>query len=216
MKEIIDFHRIKLSNVETDEIDSGIKNDNKIYVPIIKGAGKDHYIKQTHLYIDWGEKAVKNYRTDKKARFQNSKYYFKEGIGVNMVKTSRLHAYLLESRIFDQSVVGVFPFDKKYTYYLLAFLNSSVATKIIKIINPSANNSAKYIEKLPFLRPSDEILEEINFYVEEVIDGMKNNEAVNNRILDEINKIEQKIDNLVCKIYGITEEEKKVIEESLK
>jgi hypothetical protein len=36
------------------------------------------------------------------------------------------------------------------------------------------------------------------------------------RIEDEINKTDAEIDDLVYKIYGITEEEKKIIEESFK
>jgi len=89
------------------------------FIPIVKGVGKERYVKESKWYIDWSTEAVKHYKRDKKARFQNSQYYFKEGIGVSMVKTKGLKAFLLEKRIFDQSVVGVFLINQDFGYATL-------------------------------------------------------------------------------------------------
>ncbi len=131
------------------DILSGLEGTER-YIPIVKG-GKGSFSSNTEWYVQWDKCAVEVYRTDKKARFQNSKFYFKEGIGVPMVRTRKLRAFLLERRLFDQSIVGVFPINDKNLYYLLAFLNSEVCTRIINTINHTANNSANYLKKLPIV-----------------------------------------------------------------
>jgi restriction endonuclease S subunit len=145
--------------------------------------------------MDWSIEAVKNYKTDRKARFQNSRYYFQFGVGVPMVSSSAITAALIENRLFDQSIVGIFPKDPKWTYYLLAFFNSPTCNKLIRAINPSANNSANYIKKLPFIAPSFEILEEINNIVRKIIADLKNNGKYEKD--DEI-----RLHYLIEKVYG--------------
>ncbi len=142
------------------------------FVPIVKG-GAVKYIKSDNWYIDWSLDAVKSYKTDKKARFQNSSHYFKKGIGVPMVSSSQITGVLMEYRLFDQSIVGIFPRDEKWLYYLLAFFNSSTCNRLIRTINPSANNSANYIKKIPFITPDDDILIIINDKVMKIISDIR-------------------------------------------
>ncbi len=98
--------------------------------------------------MDWSTHAIVEYRESKKCRFQNSQYYFKKhGIAIPMISSSKLTAALIEGRLFDQSIVGVFPHQSSLTCYLLAFFNSRVAYCLIKAINPTANNSANYIKE---------------------------------------------------------------------
>jgi hypothetical protein len=100
--------------------------------------------------VDWGTAAISHYKDDGKARFQNSDYYFREGIGVPMVTSTRINAFLLGRRVFDQSVVGIFPRRREWLFPLLVLLNSDYATRLLKeAINPTANNSANYLKKLP-------------------------------------------------------------------
>lgn len=149
--------------LEENNILSGLKN-GKHYVPILKGSG-GIVKKPTQWFVKWDEETVEFYKKDKKARFQNSKYYFRDGIGVPMVKTSKFHAFLLEKRLFDQSVVGIFPRDKSLINYLIAFLNSSTCNTIIKSINHTVNNSANYLKKIPIII-NDEIINDMNRIVE--------------------------------------------------
>ena len=124
-------------------------------VPVVKG-GNIEYVKPNHWFMDWSTKAIQEYKSSKKCRFQNSDYYFKNGIGIPMIRSSKLTGSLIEGRLFDQSIVGVFPKDDKWILYLLGFFNSAVCTELINAINPSTNNSANYIKKIPFIVPSDE------------------------------------------------------------
>ncbi len=165
------------------------------FVPVVKG-GAIKYVKPDAWYIDWSTEAVYAYKTEKKARFQNASYYFKSGIAIPMVSASRVTATLMENKIFDQSIVGVFPKDTKWLYYLLAFFNSPTCNILLRTINPSANNSANYIKKLPFIVPGEELLAIINTLVKEIIDDLKQHGLY---------KLEKEItiNKLIADLYGL-------------
>ena len=60
--------------------------------------GSHRFIQKTSWVLDWSNSALSFYRNDAKARFQNSDFYFREGIGVPMVTSTRINAFLLQSR----------------------------------------------------------------------------------------------------------------------
>jgi tRNA1(Val) A37 N6-methylase TrmN6 len=138
------------------------------FVPIVKG-GNVKYLKPDTWYIDWSIEAVKSYKSDAKARFQNPRFYFKTGIGVPMVSSSQVTASLIEDKIFDQSIVGIFPRESQLVYFLLAFFNSPTCNRLIRTINPSANNPANYIKKVPFIKPSEPLLTRISNLVQNML-----------------------------------------------
>ncbi len=144
------------------------------FIPIVKG-GTVKYLKPNSWYIDWSAEAVKHYKDDKKARFQNSSYYFKDGIGIPMVSSTQVTASLIENRLFDQSIVGIFPHDPEIIYYLLAFFNSPTCNRLLRTINPSANNSANYVKKIPLIMPDEEMLRIINLEIVELITEIREN-----------------------------------------
>lgn len=146
---LINQEEVEFDYLQKPNVASGLFGKKK-YIPILKG-GNGSFSKKTDWFVLWDKKTVNFYRTDKKARFQNSQFYFREGIGVPMVKSSKLTAFLLEKRLFDQSIVGIFPKSGKNLYYLLAFLNSGVCDRILKAVNHTTNNSANYLKKLPLI-----------------------------------------------------------------
>ncbi|GAI76752.1 unnamed protein product [marine sediment metagenome] len=176
-----------------EDILEGLKG-TKHFIPIVKGGGIK-YLKPNIWYMDWGTEAVKNYKMSKKARFQNAQYYFKYGIGIPMVSSSQITAALIENKLFDQSIVGIFPKAQKWVYYLLAFFNSPTCNKLIRTINPSANNPANYIKKIPFIPPSDNYLKEINKIVRRIIHILKDSKEYPK-------KYELVLNDLINKIYG--------------
>lgn len=153
------------------DILNGIENE-KNFIPIVKG-GNTKYLKPESWFMNWSKEAVQHYKTDKKSRFQNPKYYFKFGIGVPMISSSSITASLIENKLFDQSIVGIFPKDESLTYYLLAFFNSPTCNKLIRTINPSANNPANYIKKIPVIIPEKPILDLITNTTKEIVDSIK-------------------------------------------
>lgn len=147
-------------------------NGEKHYIPIIKGGFIEPYrMMPDDWLIDWSVEAIYHYNNDKKARFQNSQYYFKQGLAIPMVKSKKMKATLMNNRVFDQSIVGIFPKSEKYLYYLLALFNSDIGTKLIHLINPSANNSANYLKKIPILFGNEADFNRISSFAKELSTG---------------------------------------------
>lgn len=169
-----DIHTSLLTESEKKQ---GILTED-CYVPIVKG-GNIEYVKPNHWFMDWSSKAILEYKASKKCRFQNSDFYFKNGIAIPMIRSSKLTGALIDGRLFDQSIVGVFPKDETWVNYLLGFFNSSVCTELINAINPSANNSANYIKKIPFVVPDDDTKSMVDMLVRKIVSLLREgNESI--------------------------------------
>jgi len=166
--------------------------DKVLYVPIIKG-GNTRYLKNDFWYINWSKESVQFYKTNRKSRFQNSQFYFKQGLAVPMVSSNSITASLINNRIIDQSIVGVFPRNEEYILFLLAFFNTSICTKLLRSINPSANNSANYIKKIPIIIPDYNTIVHINTLIE-IIFSLK-------KVDGDYTSIEKELDNIFNVIF---------------
>lgn len=168
--DLVDFHCSSLLGASKD----------KRYVPLVKGSSKTKYIRENiEWFIDWNADAINYYNSEKKARFQNSSYYFKKGIALPMVKSSRISATIMDNMVFDQSIVGVFPKSDQYFLYLLGLLNSDIFNKIVHVINPTANNSANYLKKVPIPIPKNDDLLVIDRLVDVMIKNPRDKDTEN-------------------------------------
>ncbi|MFR8519214.1 MAG: hypothetical protein ACLVC2_15165, partial [Emergencia timonensis] len=169
----------------------GIPDVEEGYVPYIKSASKRRYVRQNdEWFVRWDKPTIDFYNKNKKSRFQNSSFYFKTGIGIPMVKSRTVRAFLMADHVFDQSIVGIFPKDDSKLYYLLALMNSDTINDLIHAINPTANNSSNYIKQLPYIEPCAAILKDITRMVEKVISFELNADYENaDRLHGEINTI---------------------------
>lgn len=159
--------------------------DNDAYIPIIRGRSQA-FFPVPNTFVKWSTAAVDHYKTNRKSRFQNSTYYFRDGIGVPMVKTKKLKAFHLQRQLFDQSVVGIFPHDPDLLDYLLVFLNSDIANTLIKAINHTSNNSAGYLKQLPIrLHPDDLKLSKL--IVETISNEKEIDDVLMNRFNNQVN-----------------------------
>lgn len=176
----IQWSQVKEDALSTKEMQTGITT-GKFYVPMIRGGHRKAF-EEPSSAIDWSESALEHYKTNKKARLQNSSFYFKRGISVPMVSTRKISAAIMEGGVFDQGVVGIFPKEAKNLSFLLIYLNSALASRRIKeITNGSANNSANYLKRLPvpkLTQAQQEAAEEI--YAEALI-----NKSLTQEICDE-------------------------------
>lgn len=189
---------IREASLTQDEKTLGISSE-KFLVPIVKG-GNVEYVKPNYWFMDWSSQAIKEYKTSKKCRFQNSDFYFKNGIGVPMIRSTKLTGALIEGRLFDQSIVGVFPKNHTYIYYLLGFFNSSICTELINAINPSTNNSANYIKKIPFIVPCNKTRKQVETLVVKIIGCLKTGNSDTSLYKEELDAI---FSNLYLKKDGI-------------
>lgn len=151
------------------------------WVPIVKGGNRRFY-KPSEWFMDWSKEAIHDYKVvnKKKARFQNSQFYFCDGIGIPMVSSSAITGALIDGRLFDQSIVGVFPKEgyEHLLLYFLGFFNSKVCNSLIRTINASTNNSSNYIKKLPLIIPDDEALSSVNYQVDKLVKKSKEYEIM--------------------------------------
>lgn len=144
----IHWESVHERNLSQDQRQHGIKG-KVAYVPLIRG-GHRGFADQTAWALRWDQEAINFYKTNKKARLQNSAYYFKSGLAVPMVTSRRISASLMDNAVFDQGVVGVFPKIERAREAILLYLNSSKATELRnELVNGSANNSANYLKRLP-------------------------------------------------------------------
>ncbi len=172
----------------------------KCFLPILKGGGVP-YLKPVLWFIDWSSDAVQYYKTNSKARFQNSAYYFRRGIGFPMVSSGRATASVIQdSWLFDQSVVGIFPKELGLFGFLMAFLNSSTCWRLLRQINPSTNNSAKYLRRLPIVLPASDRLSWFNEKVSSYLIQLESSAHRND-------DIEHTLDEIISGLYGQTLQE---------
>ena len=165
--DLMDLDRVEFNPSTMRHILKGIESP-KSFIPILKGGGFN-FIKPKFWFVDWSAEAVAHYRSDKKARFQNSSYYFREGIGFPMVTSTRPTAALIDNCLFDQSIVGIFPKGDVSLEFLLAYCNSQAFWLCLKALNPSANNSANYVLRTPILLPEREEQDRITASTKELV-----------------------------------------------
>lgn len=139
---------VRQTRLSSEEMARGILSEPS-YVPFIRGGHRKPF-EATNSALQWSVEAVEAYRSNKKARLQNSQFYFRKGLAIPMVTSRRISASLMNDAVFDQGVVGVFPHDENMIDFLLVYLNSKfVSDNIKKIIGPGANNSANYVKRIP-------------------------------------------------------------------
>ncbi len=149
---------------------TGIADVAEGYIPYIKSSSKTRYRREEdEWFVRWDSKTIQFYHDDSKARFQNSRFYFQKGIAIPMVKSNEIRATIMENRVFDQSIVGIFPREEQKLYYLLALMNSDVINRLLHVINPTANNSSNYVKQLPYKEPNEEIREHIEANVAAIL-----------------------------------------------
>ncbi len=165
------------------------------WVPIVKGGSRRFY-KPDEWFMDWSKEAVYDYKVTnkKRARFQNSQFYFCDGIGIPMVSSSAITGAMIDGRLFDQSIVGVFP-KKEYSHlllYLLGFFNSKVCNTLIRTINASTNNSSNYIKKIPLIVPKKKELLKVSALVDKLLKKSINSEIDS----DDLNELDILFNNI--------------------
>ena len=174
------------ANHESNPPLDGIEGENH-WVPIVKG-GNRRFHKPSEWFMDWSKTAINDYKVvnKKKARFQNSRFYFNQGIAVPMVSSSSITGALIDGRLFDQSIVGIFPKEgmQHLLMYLLGFFNSRICNQLIRTINASTNNSSNYIKKIPIVIPGQCQLDEVSDIVGKLYDLARNREIVESDLSD--------------------------------
>ena len=118
--------------------------------------------------------------------------------------------------------------DKNSYLYILAVLNSKLVSYFIRNISSKFSGgyfafNKQYIEEIPIIIPSDKEKSKLSELAKRQLEKSKKlsefgdkKTSESAKLEEEIKKTDAEIDELVYQLYEITEEEKKIIEESLK
>ena len=114
---------------------------------------------------------------------------------------------IFNSKLYRFYQENLYTLGAEYTIFI-----SKEYLKSVKILNPSNFDTNQKIEYTNLIETVDKLLT-LNNRLNEIGDKKTDERS---RIEEEIDKTDEEIDNLVYKIYGITEEEKRVIDRSFK
>lgn len=70
----------------------------------------------------------------------------------------------------------------------------SICTELINAINPSTNNSANYIKKIPFIAPCEDVKRTVDFLVKRIISDIKSGVPV-------VDTYKKELDNIFTNLY---------------
>lgn len=87
------------------------------------------------------------------ARLKSQEYYFRESITWSLISSKYFGArYSQKGFLFDVGGSSIFEDSKDYSLeYLLAFLSTNIASKILKVLNPTMNCPIKDVKALPLI-----------------------------------------------------------------
>jgi len=106
----------------------------------------------------------------------------------------------------------IYDIDKKINpYYLSGLLNSKLLNFYFKLFSLYPRINADDLDNLPIKLPSETQAKKIKELVERIMQFYKEGKSE-----QDIKNVDYEIDEEVYKLYGITDEEKKIIEESLR
>lgn len=206
--------------VEERPFDSNFKKDNSYRQYVM---GKDinrYFIYPKGRWIKYGPWLAEPRPT---APFDSEKILIRQTADrvIAVVDNSK---FLTLNNIHNLEII-----NKSISYkYLLAILNSKLVNFFYKSIVPEVGRvfaevkvvnlekipikNISEIQQQPLIKLADRMLF-LNKQLQEIGDKKTAKTA---KLEEEIKKTDEEIDELVYKLYGITEEEKKIIEESLK
>lgn len=193
---------------------TSLKSDLKLY----KGAMLDRYIERQTISQGAIEFLSKSFIDIKPKRAEASRVtrIALQGItGIN--ERIRIKATIIPSNTFCANSVNYIDFTNcSYNYkYILALLNSRLLNFIFKKFSTNSNVNGYEVDRLPIYNIQNH--EQIESCVNEIF-TLTNSEDyfANNMKQSKVQEISSKIDNIIYQLYGLTDGEIKIIEESLK
>ena len=139
----ISFARILISRHVSPHSD----NDQKDWVPLIKGAAGQCWFEALNFIVHWRNKGLE-IQLFPSSYFRNPDFYFREGIAFTTMGSefsARAHRFV---SIFGDKGRSLFPTN---VAGVLAGLNASVSRRIIEDLNPTQDFNVSDVERLPVI-----------------------------------------------------------------
>lgn len=227
------FEKIK-SNPQVQTLDQFVKTtsgcgakssllheskENEAEIKVMKGVNICRYGNKGYYWFEFKDENLSGRtRDEKKLSVQNKILLRKTGID--------LIATFNDSGIYpEQSLYFAYDSDKETLLYLLAILNSKLMNTYYQnfaITNRDSTPQLKNVDldKFPIVKPTDEQKMEIAKLAHLMLDlqseALKTTESTDkhNRLKTEIEKLDEKIDRAIYKLYDLTDEEIATIEKN--
>lgn len=133
---------------------------NQVWFPYVKGAGSQRWFSPIFNVVNWensGQKikaAVVEAYPYLNGKYhwvvKNEQFYFREGLSFSFINNANFSVRTLpEGCIFDVAASALFPRDVS-RHALLAYLNSSFASKMAHLANPTINFQVGDVKRLPW------------------------------------------------------------------
>lgn len=217
---IIDDSEIAdVSKLSKDEKENGIDKDKAYYVPYDKGDREgNRWYAPTPYAIAWTKENVQ-FLTEKSGKkgegmpvVRNKDFYFKDGFCWNNVLNPNSKG--IKTRIKGQTIHDVASMtlgtvkDSVPDYFLICLLNSTFIFYFLRVwINATVNIQINDARMIPIVVPTAEQLAAFKEHYDKAI-AIKKGESN-----ESLEKVENKIDSLVFDLYGISENERKYLDE---
>jgi type II restriction/modification system DNA methylase subunit YeeA len=132
------------------------------WLPYAKGGDFRKWYGNREYLVDWSIPARTHYRKDSSCRIIAEYLWYREGITWTLLTSSHQSFRLLEqNETFDMTGSSIFVKDEYSLEYLLAFLNSRIASKINKMLNPTLALQIRNVRDLPIIVSNKNIVDDV-------------------------------------------------------
>jgi hypothetical protein len=132
------------------EIDRYKIGKQKGWIFYAKGGGYRKWYGNTIDVINWTDSARKDYQSGHGSQIIKEEYWYKKVITWGLISTDNPSFRMFDcDGTFDKGGSSIIITENKYYNYILGYLNTNVALKILKLYNPTVNFQVKDIRDLP-------------------------------------------------------------------
>jgi type II restriction/modification system DNA methylase subunit YeeA len=133
------------------EVDANRIGKDRKWVFHAKGGSFRRWSGNIDTLIDWSAEAREHYRKDRVARIAPEYIWFRKGITWGLITSGENFGVRLleEDCTFNLAGPSIFIRDVNDTYYILGFMNTIVAQKLIRALNPTLNTNIGDVLNLP-------------------------------------------------------------------
>ena len=199
------------------------KSSNKKWFPYMKGGGYGKWYGNQYYVVNWyqdGYEIQNFYGSNGRlaSRPQNTNYYFKKGVTYSYLTSSAFSArYSPSGFIFDVAGSSLFP---ENPVQILGVLNSSYATYILKLLNPTVNFQVGDLARIPINNTRNPSIENI---VKNLILKQKNEcgnlefafdfiaPQIQKNTTRELEPNEIDLDKKIFELFGLSEKDREAI-----
>lgn len=126
-----------------------IDKEDKKWVPYANGGGYRKYYGNEYYVVNWSENAINYYNSH--GGLSNPRYWDKEGITWTLIATDKTGFRLKRSSFqYSSGSPTIMGTETEVDKNMLGFLNSNVATYLLKILNPTVNTTVNDVLALPY------------------------------------------------------------------